>query len=734
MVLCSAAIASADPLKCDLTRYSPSQGLTAAIDRDTLVVQWNGDAGVELRARYAIEQAAPVVRELAIRTPGREWTVLATNFAPDFHVTAGRRRVSNQQLDRARSNGVEITKEFMDRNAWYAFWDAPFNVPGVEQGRNPINPDLPRQPAEIRRAAATFHTDACAVRSDGGRLEVEFPGLSMGIFAGSLRVTAYRGTNLMRMEAIAKTDENFVAYKYDGGVKNLRTAAMPRVMWVDTGGNVQHYLFGGPANVDPAAVRAKNRVLLAEGPVGSLAVFPPPHRFFFNREIEINNGYVYYRKDGDGTYGIGVRQADHEDSTYLGNYALYNAPPGTMQRMAMYVYPSAERAQTARDKVLAFTHGDAFAEIPGYKTLVQDFHLSAVDRLRSMGSLDIQLPDFAAMKAIGINIVGISEFHADQLRDDFGPGRFEDEKVVYEMSRRQSDTDFLVFPWELSVDSLGSDWDVVFPKPVYWTKRRKPGQPFTEDLPGFGKVYHLDGPADVLKFVTDEHGLWITGHPRTKTSIGYPDEFITTKNNDLRAVAASDQYLGLTFQMGMGMDQSAQRLCEYRCFDAIDMLNNHFADSGLQPKYLIVGEDTYMKHPHDDLYGMFYVNYVKLDRLPGTGEDWSSILNALRRGDHFVSTGEIHITNYALTETGSRQTLNADLSWTFPLEFVEVVWGDGVKVDRQVIRATDLPPFGSKHFSIPFDGAGKKWVRFAAWDSAGNGAFVQPMWVNKGTK
>ena len=29
----------------------------------------------------------------------------------------------------------------------------------------------------------------------------------------------------------------------------------------------------------------------------------------------------------------------------------------------------------------------------------------------------------------------------------------------------------------------------------------------------------------------------------------------------------------------------------------------------------------------------------------------------------------------------------------------------------------------------PFDAAGKAWVRFAVWDSAGNGAFVQPVWL-----
>jgi hypothetical protein len=67
------------------------------------------------------------------------------------------------------------------------------------------------------------------------------------------------------------------------------------------------------------------------------------------------------------------------------------------------------------------------------------------------------------------------------------------------------------------------------------------------------------------------------------------------------------------------------------------------------------------------------------------------------------------------------------VEWTFPLEFVEVVWGDGQRTDRRIISATGLPAFGKHHFQIPLDTAGKKWVRFAAWDSAGNGAMVQPV-------
>ena len=58
-----------------------------------------------------------------------------------------------------------------------------------------------------------------------------------------------------------------------------------------------------------------------------------------------------------------------------------------------------------------------------------------------------------------------------------------------------------------------------------------------------------------------------------------------------------------------------------------------------------------------------------------------------------------------------------------------MVWGDGEHIDREIISETDSDPFGTRQFSIPFDATGQSWVRFAAWDSAGNGAFVQPVWL-----
>src|SRR4030095_14064927 len=150
------------------------------------------------------------------------------------------------------------------------------------------------------------------------------------------------------------------------------------------------------------------------------------------------------------------------------------------------------------------------------------------------------------------------------------------------------------------------------------------------------------------------------------------------------------------------VDVSGVRFCECRCFDPTDTMNNLYAKSGLRPKYVIADIDTYQKGPEDDLYPNFPVNYLKMDKVPGPDEDWGPVLKALRDGDFFVTTGEILIPKYSVEGTGNRLTVVADVEWTFPLSFVEVVWGDGKKIDRQVISATGLPAFGTKQFSIPF--------------------------------
>jgi hypothetical protein len=60
-------------------------------------------------------------------------------------------------------------------------------------------------------------------------------------------------------------------------------------------------------------LRARNRLAILSSRGGSLAVFPPPHKLFWARETELNLGYVFYRKDDEKTFSMGIRQADREE-------------------------------------------------------------------------------------------------------------------------------------------------------------------------------------------------------------------------------------------------------------------------------------------------------------------------------------------------------------------------------------------------------------------------------------
>ena len=721
-------VPAAAGLSCDLSQYKAATGLTAALADNQLVVTWKGDRDSEIRARYAIDGGQPIVRDLAVRKGAGSWATLGENLKPEYRVVTGVRRMSMQQAEPLQAAGVDLTPDVIVKNRWYAFWDAPlFIPPPPAPGRGTPAPRTvgpPRTEAEIRRASASFNSSSCAVRTDGNSLEATFPGLTMGMFSGDLRFTVYRGTNLIRMDAVASTNDEWIAYKYDGGLSGFSTTFTPRVMWRDTGGHDQQYAFGGVPNETIVPLKAANRVLVAEGKGGSIAAFPMPHTFFFTREVDTNLGYVWYRLDEGKRFAFGVRQADREEvAQYAENFALFNAPPGTKQRMGIYYYVSADGAAPTRQAVLAFTHDDTFKPVPGYKTMVNHFHLRFTDRVRASGSFDTPVQDLAAMKSLGLNIVGLSDFHGDLHANDPGPLRFKDQKDYREATRRASDADFLVTPWEEPSAYFGGHYNIMFPKNVYWSKVRQAGQPFTENDPAFGKVYHTGSADDVQQMLDAEGAYWYHAHPRTKGTTGYPDLIFD------KAWTKNDRYLGGAFKPGMGMDLSEVRLCEWRCFDSTDTMNNLYARSGLRPKYIIADIDTYQKGPEDDLYPNFPVNYLKLNRVPGPDEDWTPVLKALRDGDFFVTTGEILIKSYGVEGTGDHRTISADVEWTFPLSFVEVVWGDGKKIDRQVIAATDLPAFGTKRFSIPFEAKGKAWVRFAVWDSAGDGAFVQPRWI-----
>lgn len=723
---------------CDLRNYKPVDGLRAENSHGAVELTWRGERGEDLRAEFAIRNGQPLVEELAVRKNGR-WVPLGHSLQPEFHVSSGKRRMSVAQAAQYKLRNIEVTPELYDQEKWNAFWDAPLVVPGVA-GKGDSFP-LPRDPSEVHRASATFHSNSCAVNTDGARLSVTFSGLEMGIFSGELEFTVYRGANLLRQEAVAKTDQPDVAYIYSAGLKAFDVATHPSVEWRDTARAWQKYEFGGAANAEPVTLRARNRLAIVESANGSIAVFPPPHKFFFAREDEVNLGYVYYRKDSDAAFAAGAMMPERGEGyhpwgvtdaewkrrsgtseSHWDNYALYNAPAGTMQHMAVYFYLSPDSVHDTQLEVMAYTHDDMFKPIPGYKVMASHFHLDFNELLRDRNTLDYRPPWVDVFLALGVNIVNLADFHDDSDPSDPGPKRFAEQKVYFEGCARISDRNLLFIPGEEPNVFLGGHWWLMTPRPVYFSHPQAlpAKQTFVENDPKYGQVYHLSSANDVMNLVNREHAILYQTHPRTKNSAGYPDA-VRDKDYFL-----TDRNIGASWE-SLPVDLSQQRLCEIRCFGVMDDSSNWAP----RPKFMLAEGDTYSKWPDDETYPLLSVNYVKLDRVPSFQEGWASVVEALHAGNFFGTTGEVLFHNYGVSGAGAHSVYSASLEWTFPLEFVELVWSDGKKVDRKIVSATELPPFGSREFKIPFDATGKKWVRFAAWDSAGNGAFTEPIAVNQ---
>lgn len=737
LIIClavSTGIAAAQSQNCNMQNYKPVEGMKVEQTGNSLILAWQGEGDQQLKAQFTIRGGQPLIEELDARSANGQWAVLGKNLTPDFSVTTGRRRLAGLMRRMLQAQGKD-TPAMENFQKWDSFWDAPLVIPGQYDSTN-----LPRAPSEIKRAAVSYNSDGCTVTSAGARVSVAFNGLTLGIFSGDLRFTAYKGSNLLRQEAIAKTEEPDVAFKYEAGLKGFAITDQSKLVWRDLAQEWQEYNFDGASNAQPVELRARNRLEILDPGNGSLAVFPPPHKFFFAREDYVNLGYDYYRKDSDGSFSLGIMQPDIEighpvwgDShaewmkqqqeawSETENFALYNAPAGTLQHMAVYYYLSPEGARATQKAALAYTHGDVYKPVQGFKTIVGHFHFRFNEMLRDANTLDM-MPDWVpGYRALGINIIYLGDFHDDSDPRDPGPKRLAEEKIYFEGAQRMSDKNFLVIPAEEANSFLGGHWYMMSPKPIYFTHAEpNPAfpQPFEEAIPVYGQVYHLRSAEDVLKYINQTNSIIWTAHPRTKGSTNYPDLY---KDKDF---FLSDRFIGASWE-NLPTDLSEKEMCPYRCFSTEDDMSNWAP----KPKYMISEGDVYWGAPNEEdmEYSQLAVNYLKLDRVPLYNESWQPIIDALRAGNFFDSTGEILFHDWSIDGTGADKTYNATIEYTFPLDFAELVWGNGTTVGKKIVNLTDTTAFGTKTLKIPFDATGKKWVRLAVWDSAGDGAWIQPV-------
>src|SRR5690606_19381963 len=106
---------------------------------------------------------------------------------------------------------------------------------------------------------------------------------------------------------------------------------------------------------------------------------------------------------------------------------------------------------------------------------------------------------------------------------------------------------------------------------------------------------------------------------------------------------------------------------------------------------------------------------------------WQPVLDAMESGKFFVSTGEVLLPTFSVDGSGAGETLKIknrgksevvlEVDWTFPLNFVEIISGDGEQVFREKIDMRQTKAFGKEIFKFSIDLTGRKWVRVEVWDA-----------------
>lgn len=605
------------------------------------------------------------------------------------------------------------------KQGWTVFFDNPRNRP-------------------FESFPLTLARSDISVRADGGYTKVIVGGASAGPFAGTYQFTIYPGSRLVRAAMVMSTQREATAYTFDAGLTVASGAALPWRSIAYTGLSDTVVRHEGDASRAPAeSPKVRARMIAAEGrDGGALGIVPPPHQFYYPLDYANNDNSAWYGSDYrnlSGRTGFGLRQTLEGDRRYV---PWVNAPPGTKQDMGVFLLPDGGDAASVTQAALAYTRGDRFKALAGHRTFTSHYHVEHTEAFlntqrfqQSTGVPDgLESPDFIKrFKDMNVEIVHLAELHLPKEALDRAGDRLTLLRTMHAETKRLSDDTLLLLPGEEPNAHLGGHWISFFPKPVYWTLDRKQGQPFVEEDSTLGKVYHVGSQEDVLNLMKAEQGLMWTAHPRIKGSYGFPDKHKDTP------FFRSDRFLGGAWK-NMPSDYSLPRLGT-RVLDTLDDMNN-WAAAPSERKFAPGEVDVFQIDRESELYAHMNINYLRLDGpLPRYADGWSSVLDALRGGKFFTTTGEVLIPEFTIDGAksgeeaafGRNAVVRAKIEWTFPLAFAEIVSGDGTKVYRDRIDLTGAAPFGTRTIEKRIDLRGRKWARIEVWDVATNGAYTPPV-------
>lgn len=639
------------------------------------------------KVQFDLSPSSPLFKRIAIGTATESHTV-SEDLDPAFLLSIGKR-------------------DLLSQNGWNIFFD-----------KVPLRP--------FKTFPVILEKSDIAVKSVGSRTVVTIGKLKADRFKGLLEVTFYNGSPLFNIAAVMSTEADATAIVYDAGLIS-RTEKWKSLSWTNTADELKSASVHYPDSAKNLSV--KYRSIAATGKAGSLALFPAPHQYFYPLDEAFNLKFIWhgrhYRKMLDG-YGIGIRQELEGDRRFV---PWFNAPPGTQQRLNFFCLISDAGSEQALNAVKKFTNADRYVKLPGFKTMSSHFHNEFIMNVVLAGKPIPEKPEFVEVfKRMGVDMVHLGEFHYTAHPKGPDSLRLRELKALFEQCQRLSDREFLLMPGEEPNEFFGGHWLQIFPKPVYWIMSRNKNVPFVENKPGFGKVYHIGDQDDMLKLLEEEQGLAWTAHARTKGSVNAPDIYNHEK------FFKSDRFMGAAWK-AMPADLSQPRLGN-RVLDLLDDMNNWG-----EKKTMITEADLFTISHENEMYAHMNVNYMMLDDLPKYNDGWKPVVEAMQKGKFFGTTGEVLMHELKVNGKISGETLalNADgtadirlkLSWTFPMNFVEVISGDGEKVYREKFDLNETKAFGEQQFHFRPQLKGRKWLRVEAWDSAVNGAFSQTFYVHR---
>ena len=652
----------------DLSAYRDGPVTVEARDAE-LLVSWGDERGQRWQASFNRDPSKALLRSVAA-----DGSTVLRDARPFYSVETGVRR-----------------------KGWNAFFDYP-----------------PAHPQGTSAHFGELKLDSLRVETQGNRVLVHCGGFQAGPFEGSIVYTFFPGSRLVQQRAAVVTDVPNLAFIYDAGVEFVapeqvqtgRNMITP-FAYYDTEGELRQEAANG---LQPERVhfKVRYRAMATAAGQGSVAAFPAPHQYFFPRDFTSNLSQNWHRS-WRGRVSLGIR---HARDTNWQFYPWANAPPGSQQSLSMFLLLGDSGPEAVLEDALRYTNRDQFPELDGFKTLASHFHLAYTVQAVDKG-MDWVPPFKTVLKAMGVNAAVIMDFHGDGHPRDLTELRLSELASFFQACKTQSDKDFLLVPSEEANVHLGGHWGLVLPKPVYWWMNRPEGGQFVSKHRKYGMVYSTANAAEMLELVRREDGLMYQTHARTKGSTGYPDAIRDTEHFRDR------RYFGAGWK-AMPADLSSPRLGE-RTLTLLDDLHNWGMDKRL------LGEVDVFQFDHThEVYAHMNVNYVRVPRLP-TFENYGEILAPLRDGEFFVTTGEVLLPTWEIGGGEDEIEVRVDIRGTFPLQFAEIVWGDGEGTQRQVMDLSHTKEFGRESYHWKVRAPGWDWARVAVWDVAANGAFVNPV-------